>query len=512
MSKNRIYDIWSIFRAIFMVSQMDEIKNKKIVCPACETENPKDSESCVECGKDLRETIAYFENKPNHDIEVTADRLIIYKRSFFGKRTGETEVYKLEEMEDIEIGRTLKQLRFNYNGKRKIYNFKGEYLDKMEEIFLPADKGEPKETTETKKKGPKIIEKDLSVTPRVGPAPLTIKAACIIKNTGDIQGEYTAKFKVNSKIVKEQTVTVKAGETKSIAFTRKLERGTYNVTINNLKPVEVRSLAPANITASNLNVTPTSGVSPLTVTVSCNVTNTGELEGDYTAQLKVNDSVVDTQTVTVKAGETKSIAFTRKLEAGTYNVTINELSPITVKVQREKSEKEETKQEKEEDELIELAKKWGVWTFGYKHDIRALPEVLEDGEEIKRMATGYYNHGSGVIVATDRRILFVNKGLLYGIKVESFPYETITSVTHEKGLSMGSIKIYSGGNKAKIESVLNREIDEFVRIIRSNIGKDTGQTPSALDEIKKAKELLDMGAITKEEFEKIKNKYMKKII
>ena len=237
-----------------MVSQMDEVKNERILCPACKTENRKDPKFCVECGKNLRETIAYFENKPSHDIEVTADRLIIYKRSVFGKRTGETEVYKLEKMENIEIGRILKQLRFDYNGKRKIYNFKKEYLDKIEEIFLPADKGEPKETTETKKKRPKIIEKDLAVTPRVGPAPLTIESACIIKNTGDIQGEYTAKFKVNRKIVKEQTVTVKAGETKKIRFTRKLEAGTYNVTINNLKPVEVRSLAPAKMSVKKFDL------------------------------------------------------------------------------------------------------------------------------------------------------------------------------------------------------------------------------------------------------------------
>lgn len=276
-----------------------------IVCPACRTENRKGARFCVKCGKDLKETIAYFGNKSFDDIEVTSDKLIVYKKKW-GEQTGEIEVYEREKMENIEIGRTLKQLRFDYNGKRKIINFDGEHLNKIEEIFLPAESSRRRE-------------------------------------------------------------------------------------------------------------------------------------------------------------------------------------------------------------IIELAKKWGLWRFPHKHDIKALPEVLEDGEEIKRMADGFYD-GTGVIVATDRRILFVNKGVLYGIKLESFPYETITSVKHKKGLALGYIKIYTGGNKAKIDNIANNEIDAFVQFIRSNIGKNTGQAPGIMDEIKKAKELLDMGAITEEEFEKIKKEYLKKIV
>lgn len=167
---------------------------------------------------------------------------------------------------------------------------------------------------------------------------------------------------------------------------------------------------------------------------------------------------------------------------------------------------------KKEEKLIKLAKKWNVWTFGHKHDIKALPEVLRDDEKVERMATGYYEGGSGVIVATDQRILFLDKGILFGLRVEEFPYDKITSIKHKKGLVLGSITIYTGGNKAKIENVQKNEVDAFRKIIETKIMQKTEeptQTTSPLDKIRKAKELLDIEAIKEEEFQKIKRKLLK---
>ncbi|MBC7100921.1 MAG: PH domain-containing protein [Methanobacteriales archaeon] len=271
-------------------------------CPKCEFENSEDANFCRKCGNVLEKTIAHFKGNwelASPEIEITPKHLIVHERSkLTGRITGKIRVYEREKMENIEIGWTLSQLRFQYNGKMKVYNLQRKYLDKAEKILLAGEK----------------------------------------------QGE-----------------------------------------------------------------------------------------------------------------------------------------------------------------LIELAKKWNVWIFGHRHDIRALPEILRDDEKVERMATGFYEGGTGVIVATDQRILFVDKGRLFGLRVEEFPYDAITSVRYKKGLFTGSIKIYSGGNEAKIENVLPNEIDAFKKILESKItqkAKGIDQITSPLDEIKKAKELLDMGAITKEEFKK----------
>ncbi|NLU04526.1 MAG: hypothetical protein GXW97_06275, partial [Methanothermobacter sp.] len=57
---------------------------------------------------------------------------------------------------------------------------------------------------------------------------------------------------------------------------------------------------------ANLTVNPLSGSAPLTVNVTVNVTNTG-VAGDYTAELKVNGEVKDSQKVTLATGETREV-------------------------------------------------------------------------------------------------------------------------------------------------------------------------------------------------------------
>lgn len=114
-------------------------------CPKCEFENSEDANFCMKCGKDLKETIAYFEgDSGGHDIEVTPNTLIVYKRSLWsGKRTGKVKVYEREKMENIEVGRTSSHLSFKYNGKRKGYRISPRYLDEVEEILELGEIREP---------------------------------------------------------------------------------------------------------------------------------------------------------------------------------------------------------------------------------------------------------------------------------------------------------------------------------------------------------------------------------
>lgn len=93
-------------------------------------------------------------------------------------------------------------------------------------------------------------------------------------------------------------------------------------------------------------------------------------------------------------------------------------------------------------------------------------------------------------------------------------YEDITGIEFKKGLVFGDLEISTSGMKIEVERVKKNEGDDFVTVLRDKL-KETrlekhGKTEaiSPMDEIKKAKELLDAGAITEEEFENIKKKYL----
>jgi uncharacterized repeat protein (TIGR01451 family) len=91
--------------------------------------------------------------------------------------------------------------------------------------------------------------------------------------------------------------------------------------------------APAHFKASGLNIVPsvekTTFVTKTgeSVTITANVANDGGQEGDCTVVLKLNGETVDTKTVTLGAGQSKPVSFTRSgLAYGQYDVEVNELS------------------------------------------------------------------------------------------------------------------------------------------------------------------------------------------
>ena len=82
-------------------------------------------------------------------------------------------------------------------------------------------------------------------------------------------------------------------------------------------------LAPATFEVANLVVEPSETTVGRTVTIKANVTNTGDAEGTYTANLEINGKVEDSQDVTLAAGQTQIVEFTYTPSSeATYAVTI----------------------------------------------------------------------------------------------------------------------------------------------------------------------------------------------
>ncbi len=102
-------------------------------------------------------------------------------------------------------------------------------------------------------------------------------------------------------------------------------------TIIGAMPVE--EVAPAAFTVSALSISPTEVNVGESVSISLRVANTGDLSGSYKVTLKINNAVVQTQSVTVAGGASKTVTFTTAQDvAGTYAIDVNGLSDtFTVK-------------------------------------------------------------------------------------------------------------------------------------------------------------------------------------
>lgn len=154
--------------------------------------------------------------------------------------------------------------------------------------------------------------------------------------------------------------------------------------------------------------------------------------------------------------------------------------------------------------------------FGRK-EIKELPNILWDNEQLKKAVQGIYNNSFGMLVATDRRIIFVDKGFFVGLRVEDFAFDKISSMEYNLGFVMGDITIYTSNNKAVIKSVPKQEARDFCDYVRNAISGynstpkaiSTEETKNISEEIEKLFKLKEIGAISENEFQESKAKLLK---
>lgn len=150
-----------------------------------------------------------------------------------------------------------------------------------------------------------------------------------------------------------------------------------------------------------------------------------------------------------------------------------------------------------------------------RKEINELPQILAESETIDNIAQGTFNNGQGILVSTNRRLVFVDKGLLYGLKVEDFPLDKITTIQYETGLLLGEIKIHTSGNIAKIDNVEKATARAFAEFVRNKLSqpKETAtpiinNQPDVYDQLEKLAKLKEQGILTQEEFDTQKKKLL----
>lgn len=127
------------------------------------------------------------------------------------------------------------------------------------------------------------------------------------------------------------------------------------------------------------------------------------------------------------------------------------------------------------------------------------------------MTSGLTDGNTWLMVCTNRRVLMLDKGMLYGLKLIDIPLDRINSISHSKGLVLGKISITDGAVTRTIENISNVTVSFFsdavnkeIEIYKKSKNVTTTQVikeASPADELIKYKQLLDMGALTEEEFD-----------
>ena len=109
--------------------------------------------------------------------------------------------------------------------------------------------------------------------------------------------------------------------------------------------------------------------------------------------------------------------------------------------------------------------------MGVKKELKKLPTLLGDNEQVLQLDTGTYGGGNGLVVATDRRVMFLLEGLTRS-RVEDFPFDEIAAVRSEMGMVTGTCRltISTYDDQAEITNMSKSVVDEITEYVRSRAG------------------------------------------
>ncbi len=105
--------------------------------------------------------------------------------------------------------------------------------------------------------------------------------------------------------------------------------------------------------------------------------------------------------------------------------------------------------------------------FGTAKEVSHLPEVLDDDEHIKYLTSGLMDDTTWLIVCTQKRIVLVDYGFLFGVKQSEMALENINSISFTMGLMFGSIEIWHGGACMLIENCYKATVKPFVDAVNA---------------------------------------------
>lgn len=169
------------------------------------------------------------------------------------------------------------------------------------------------------------------------------------------------------------------------------------------------------------------------------------------------------------------------------------------------------------------------YIFFTQKEIRYLPEVLADDERILALTSGFMQGKTWLGVCTDRRVLFLDRGIIYGLRQLQMNLDRIQSIDSSFGLVFGSIRVWDGATAMVITLVLKSTIPHFVKttqeamdhykrtlvydVVRSAQAIDKRESSPAangnfIHELERLSQLRASGALTKEEFDAAKKKLL----
>lgn len=158
----------------------------------------------------------------------------------------------------------------------------------------------------------------------------------------------------------------------------------------------------------------------------------------------------------------------------------------------------------------------GRYIFWTQKEIRALPSIMDDNESIKAVTSGFMDGATWLAVCTNRRLIFLNRGMVYGSRELQFPLDRLQSIDHGFTIFFGFITVWDGASAFTIKMVLKPSIMPFVKaaqegmyaLRKPHIATTASHGDDIASQLERLAALKEKGYLTEEEFQAQKRKLL----
>jgi hypothetical protein len=91
-----------------------------------------------------------------------------------------------------------------------------------------------------------------------------------------------------------------------------------------------------------------------------------------------------------------------------------------------------------------------------RRELERLPKIIKGDEEIVSIAHGVVEDAPGLVLATDRRLVYLHEGISRR-QMEDFPYKGITSVKAEKSVVKSTLVIATADREVAIHGIYPKD-------------------------------------------------------